>query len=174
MNQRGYTLVELLVVLVIVAILSGLIIIRVGAFAAAAPAQQLDQFATLVTNWCEQAVFQQRNLAVRISAEGYDFWEPADTGADTGSNWRESTQAQYQAHPWEGAVVPDLLVSGQVTELDLELPQLRCFASSQMTPFTLRLQPSARQRSEATGSRQQRRSASLTADSNGRLRLLQR
>lgn len=166
----GHTLVEILVVLIIVAILSGLIVIRVGAFGAAAPAQQLDRLATLLTGWCEQAVFQQRNLAVRISHSGYDFWEPlTDTGATgvTDVSWREAAQTQFSPQAWEGEVTAQLLVTGQITELDLDMPQLRCFASSQMTPFTLRLQQATRQRTGV-----QPETASLSADSNGRLRLL--
>lgn len=172
-SSRGYTLVEILVVLVIITTLSGLIILRVGQFGSATPAQQLDQFATLLSNWCEQGVFQQRNLAVRISAEGYDFWEPllatenaVDRTGDAGSNWRANQLEPFVSTTWEGAVQPDLLVAGQPTALDLEVPQLRCFAASQMTPFTLRL-------SQAGSQRQSRgQSASLQADSSGRLRLL--
>lgn len=164
MKQRGYTLVEVIVVLIIVATLSGLIIIRVGQFGTAPPAQQLDRLATLLAGWCEQAVFQQRNLAVRISADGYDFWEPDYATGDVGVrsvSWRESRHEQYAPRAWEGDVEPDLVVSGQVTELDLDVPQLRCFASSQMTPFTLRLRQPGQNRHQAI----------LEASNIGRLRL---
>jgi len=164
MKQRGHTLVEVIVVLVIVATLSGLIIIRVGQFRAAPPAQQLDRLATLLAGWCELAVLQQRNLGVRISAEGYDFWEPdyATGAAGVRSvSWRESRQEQYAPRLWEGDAAPDLLVSGQITELNLDTPQLRCFASSQMTPFTLRLRQPGQNRQQAV----------LEAGNTGRLRL---
>ena len=173
MRPYGYTLVEILVVLVIVATLSAVIVIRVGQFGAATPAQQLDRLATVLSSWCQQAVFQQRNLAVRISADGYDFWEPdlaavnagdnaTGTAGDQGITWRESQHESFGPRTWDGDVLPDLQVAGQITELDLQIPQLRCFASSQMTPFTLRL----------SQAEQQRQAASLQADSSGRLRLL--
>jgi len=164
LHQPGYTLVEILVVLIVVATLSGLIIIRVGQFGTAPPAQQLDRLATLLHGWCQQAVFQQRNLAVRIRADGYDFWEP-DTAVnnvgEVSTNWRVSSEEVYSEQLWEGAMRAQLLVSGQVTELDLQVPQLRCYASGQMTPFSLRLSEMG----------QALHQASLQADSNGRLKL---
>ncbi len=164
LRQPGYTLVEILVVLIVVATLSGLIIIRVGQFGTAAPAQQLDRLATLLHDWCQQAVFQQRNLAVRIRADGYDFWEP-DTAVnnvgEVNTNWRISSEEVYPEQLWEGAMRAQLLVSGQVTELDLQVPQLRCYASGQMTPFSLRLSEKGQAPDQA----------SLQADSNGRLKL---
>ena len=164
LRQPGYTLVEILVVLIVVATLSGLIIIRVGQFGTSPPPQQLDRLATMLHGWCQQAVFQQRNLAVRIRADGYDFWEPDTTVNSVGevsTNWRISSEEVYTEQLWEGAIFAQLLVSGQVTELDLQVPQLRCYASGQMTPFSLRL----------TEMGQALHEASLQADSNGRLKL---
>lgn len=150
--------------LIVLATLSGLIIIRVGQFGTAPPAQQLDRLATLLHGWCQQAVFQQRNLAVRIRADGYDFWEP-DTAVnnvgEVSTLWRVSSEEVYSEQLWEGAMRAQLLVSGQVTELDLQVPQLRCYASGQMTPFSLRLGEMG----------QALHQASLQADSNGRLKL---
>ncbi len=165
MNQRGYTLVEILVVLIIVTTLSSLIIIRVGHFGAPPPARQLDHLATLLTGWCEQAVLQHRNLGVHIGSDGYDFREPDVDSANAGDTvvrWRQSRHELFTPRAWEGEVQPRLLVSGQMAELDLDIPQLRCYSSAQMTPFSLTL-------AVAGHSRQ---GASLQGDSNGHLRLL--
>jgi general secretion pathway protein H len=158
-SDRGFTLLEVLVVVAIGAIMVGLVVLRMGDWRSQAdPLGQLERLAALIEAQCEQAMFQSRPRGIRITEEGYDFWQSASEG------WVILPgDGIHRPRAWQGGVEPELDVSGHRARLseDVEAPQLWCDPLGEMSLFTLAL--------EAGGSR-----AELRGSGPGRLALEQR
>lgn len=146
-RSAGVTLIELLVVLVILATLTSFVLIRVSSNAARSPESQLNTFAERAAHYCNRAVLQGRDLGIRVTEEGYDYWEPdqtADFNGATGFDipdtvWQLSADQQvFTPVLWQADVRIALQLEGRQTNTrSSEQPQIICFASSQVTPFAL-------------------------------------
>jgi len=138
---RGFTLIEVLVVVVIAAILASLMVLRLGAWRSGAePVEQLERLAALIDFQCEQALFQSKPRGIRLTSEGYDFWQP------TGQGWVPVPDDEVsRARAWQGAVVLDLVVEDRAVALDESpsSPQLICQPLGELTAFDLELRSGA-------------------------------
>lgn len=134
---RGFTLIEVLVVVVIAAILASLVVLRLGAWRSGAePLEQLERLAALIDYQCEQALFQAKPRGVRLTSEGYDFWQPA------GQGWVPVPDDEVaRARAWQGGVDLDLVVEDRRLPLDESppAPQLVCQPLGELTAFDLEL-----------------------------------
>jgi general secretion pathway protein H len=136
-SPRGFTLLEVLVVVAIAAIMTSLVMLRLGTWRSADdPGHQLERLAALIDNQCQQAVFQSRPRGVRLTETGFDFWQATSEG------WlRLSGDGINRARDWTGEVRPDLLVEGHAARLDgpPEGPQIICQPLGELTPFEFSL-----------------------------------
>ena len=152
-NMYGFTLLELLVVLTIVVTLTSFVLIRVSTNASQSPVKQLESFANRVTQYCNRAVLQGRDLGIRVTSEGYDYWVP-DPTLDTTTDFAAigtvsvaenqwvilNRDSIYQARLWASELRVNLQLEGRRAETeDVEQPQIICYASSQITPYGLEL-----------------------------------
>lgn len=141
MRSDGFTLIEVLVVVAIATILTTLVVLRIGDWQSPDdPQAQLERLAALIERQCEQAMFQSRPRGVRITAEGYDFWQATSQGwvALTGEGLDRPRQ-------WLTERAPELLVEGHGVELSAEPegPQLSCQPMGELTLFELLLRDSS-------------------------------
>lgn len=132
---RGFTLLEVLVVVAIGAIVAALVVLRLGDLRSPqAPGPQLERLAGLIEAQCQQALFQSRPRGVRITAGGYDFWQAAADGwaalPDDGIN---------RQRQWLGRPDIELVVEGHPVRVEDEsdAPQLVCQPVGELSPFTL-------------------------------------
>lgn len=134
---RGFTLIEVLVVVTIAAVLASLVVLRLGAWSSGVePSEQLERLAALVDYQCEQAMFQSSPRGIRLTTEGYDFWQ------STAEGWVPVPDDQVaRPRAWRGAVDPDLVVEGRSVDLREEpaAPQLVCQPLGELTEFNLAL-----------------------------------
>ena len=151
-DQRGFTLIEILVVVAIGAVLVGLVVLRMGDWRGQAdPERQLERLAALIQAQCEQAMFQSRPRGLRITEEGYDFWQSASEG------WVIlSGDGINRPRSWQGNVDLTLDVTGYRSRLsdEPEAPQIWCDPLGELTLFTLGLEGgdlSARLSASGTG-----------------------
>ncbi len=137
-RQWGFTLLEVLVVVAIGAVLVGLVVLRMGDWRGPAdPEKQLEQLAALIEAQCEQSMFQSRPRGLRITEEGYDFWQLASEG------WVILTGDGINRHrTWQGEVDLRLDVSGHHARLsdEPEAPQIWCDPLGELTLFRLGLE----------------------------------
>ena len=136
--SSGFTLLEVLVVVAIGAIMVGLVVLRMGDWRSDVdPQRQLERLAALIEAQCEQAMFQSRPRGIRITEQGYDFWQSASDG------WVMLTgDGIDRPRDWHGAVEPTLDVSGYRSRLSDEpdAPQLWCDPLGELSLFTLTLE----------------------------------
>lgn len=132
-RQRGFTLVELLAVILILGVVSGIALLSVDlAGGQVKVAEESRRFAELLRLQCEEAVLQARDFGVHMSAEGYAF-----SGWD-GTAWAPRGERVFRARQLPPGVTMELFVGGRpALDEALEQPQLVCFASGEMTPFQL-------------------------------------
>ncbi|AKS40940.1 prepilin-type N-terminal cleavage/methylation domain-containing protein [Wenzhouxiangella marina] len=142
-RARGFTLIEVLVVVAIAATLTALVVLRLGQWRSPDdPEYLLERLAARLNHQCEQAMFQARPRALRLSAAGYDVWQ------GTAEGWRPlppDGPNRPQAFP-EGLEV-ELEMSGYPVELaEVEFdepadirPQIICQPLGELTPFRLTL-----------------------------------
>lgn len=137
-SSAGFTLIEVLVVVAIAAVVTVLVLLRLGDAGAPEGAdRQLERLAALIQAQCDQALFQSRPRGVRVLPTGYDFWQRADRG------WVQL--------PGDGINRPRSFSDGSRVELDVDghaarlhadigAPQLFCEPLGGVTPFVLTLQ----------------------------------
>lgn len=135
----GFTLLEILVVVVIVGVMAAAVVLSVGGNAARQLDREANRFRTLLAQACEQAELGGRELGVLVGSRGYAFV------AFTDIDWRPlPAENVLRARQWPDGIAVDLLRDGRSLALiDADAataqPQVVCFASGELTPFSLRL-----------------------------------
>ena len=153
-SARGFTLIEVLVVLAIAAALTSLVVLRLGTLQGPDdPKRFLERVAARITHQCEQSLFQSRPRGLRFSEQGYDAWAGSSDGwqplAQQGPDQPQSIpQSLELALELGGYPVELAAVDRDADRDDFEsvAPQVICHPLGELTPFRLTL-------SQATGER---------------------
>lgn len=133
-RAAGFTLIEVLVVIVIVGVLALAVTLAVGGSAERRLQGEAERFAALVAHACTQAELGGRDIGIAVLAGGYGFsrfdaegWQPLpDEGELRWRAWPEGLTAELgrDGRPLARSEAGDR-------------PQLVCFASGELTPFEL-------------------------------------
>lgn len=155
-KTEGFTLVEVLVVVAIAGLVASLVVLNLGSWRSPArPDAQLERLAALIDYQCEQALFQSRPRGIRLTRDGYDFWQASSQG------WLDLSQDEVsRPRGWRDDPELELFVDQQrvAIEDEPEAPQLICQPLGELSAFTLTL------RLDSVG-------ATLSGEPNGRLAL---
>lgn len=133
---RGFSLIELLVVVVIVAVLALAVTLSVAGSADRQLLREADRFESLVRLACEKAEQSGREIGVDVDAAGFSFRELA------GDTWRDAdAETELRARAWLDGVSVTLAREGRGVDLATRdaPPKIVCFSSGEMTPFALTL-----------------------------------
>lgn len=126
---RGFTLLELMVVIVLIGVLAGMVSFASGTSPARQARQEADALAGMIRQLRERAVLESQEYGVRLSAEGY---RPLRLGS---RGW-EPVAAFYR---WPDNLRLRLRHDGYVVNLgaDEGPPQLLMLSSDETSLFTL-------------------------------------
>lgn len=136
-GTRGFTLVELLVVVVIAGILTGAVLLVLGQSGQAQTIQrELARVNASLNMMCDQALLGGYARGLRFHEEGYDFWQYR-AGA-----W-QPLPTGLRPHPvrWSEELRPRVQVENVVLRAvrNQRLPQIICTGIEPPTPFSIEI-----------------------------------
>ena len=133
MKHRGFTLLEILVVIVIFSVLSGFVILSLrGVSDADRLTEAADRFAALVEFQCEEAMLGGRTIRLQVDDSGYRFEVATRTG------WLTPADSVFRARTWPVPLTARLRLDGQVHSR-AEDTGISCLPTGEITPFELQL-----------------------------------
>ena len=138
MRVRGYTLIEIVVVIAIVAIVAGAALLAAGAFGGTRIVEREgNRLRELVRAACERAVTSGHDYGVHLGTSGYGF---SVSGYQL---WRPETGGELRQRVLPEGVILAASREGRPLELTSDAPrepQLVCYASGELTPFEARIE----------------------------------
>jgi len=145
-RAAGFSLIEILVVIVILAIMVGMVLISMGTLRSVDPVEtEARRLTALLELLTEEALIQGRDYGVEFFADGYRFlsFDP-----DTGLWSVVADEAVLRPRDLEGGMRVALAVDGREVVVDAQdaarvrrqdeiTPQVAIFSSGEFTPFEL-------------------------------------
>ena len=131
--QRGFTLIEIMVVVVIAAILMGAVTMSFPHNEDDLLKEDASRFSALISLIQDEAILQSRDMALAISDAGYQFYSRED------GSWSPYSEAPFSARQLRGNIASELYVEAvdvQLKDSAKTKPQIAIYSSGEMTPFT--------------------------------------
>jgi len=132
-SQRGFTLIEIMVVVVIAAILMGAVTISFPRTDEDLLKEDGDRFSAIIALIQDEAILQSRDMAMSVIDGGYEFYSRED------SAWSVYSEAPFVPRKLKGNNHAELYVEGDSIKLksaSKTKPQIVIYSSGEMTPFT--------------------------------------
>lgn len=135
-RARGFTLIEILVVVLIASVLTGIAMLR---FAGESPAERVqaerDRLVARFDQMCDLALMTGQPRGLRLTGNGYDFWHYER------SAWRAlGPGSKPEARAWPETLSARLTVEGEpILPGETAAPHLTCSALEPLPDFELRL-----------------------------------
>lgn len=144
--ERGFTLLELMVVVIIVGVITTLAVLSLGDSVARRLDEEAYRFASLIRLANDEAVLQSHEIGLEIKREGYAFHQYDDQLSQwlpmTGNPvYRERKLTKGMTLDLrledQDMVLPDLNDENDDEEQDAAQPQILILSSGEMSPFEL-------------------------------------
>jgi len=136
MRARGFTLIEVLVVVVILGVLAAALVLSTAGSGERRLEREAERMRSLIAYACEQAELRGREIGVSVNRTGYRFSE-----FDRDS-WVGFSEGELRPRIWLAGTSALLSRDGntvEVAEAYPDKPQLLCLSSGELTPFRLEL-----------------------------------
>jgi general secretion pathway protein H len=134
--NAGFTLIEILVVMLIVSILMGVVVTQLPATSATLEIkQESERLVTLLTMASDEAIIRGSELGFDVDRDLYTFYEFRDETED----WVVMEDAPYQARQVGEGIELSLRLEGRKSLFETEgkVPPILLLSSGEVTPFDL-------------------------------------
>ncbi len=138
-SRRGFTLLEILVVVVIIGVLAGAVVLAVDSGSSRQLEREATRFSALLQQACEQAELGGRDLGVLMQDDGYGFANQVD------GYWKpQPADGVLRERHWIDGLRSEMTRDGRrIAFIDADsrelVPQMICYSSGELTPFVLSL-----------------------------------
>lgn len=135
-ESSGFTLIEILVVMVIVSIIMGIVVVQLPSSTTALELkQESERLVALLTMASDEAIIRGRELGFEIENDGYSFYEFRDETED----WVVMEDAPYQARQVAAGIELLLKLEDRTSLFATEglVPPILLLSSGEVTPFDL-------------------------------------
>ena len=138
-RQRGFTLLEILLVVVIIGVMAGMAVLAVGNNDARYLQQESERLLQVMRMAQDEAILKQENLGLYLTREGYQFLSYNQQERD----WTELSAPPFATHRFQLPLRVDLSIEGSGISLqssdDQSEPQLVFLSSGENSVFILTL-----------------------------------
>ncbi|MFQ5469880.1 MAG: type II secretion system minor pseudopilin GspH [Gammaproteobacteria bacterium] len=132
-RSRGFTLIEILVVVFIIGIALGLVVMSINPNRSTLLEEEAKRIATLVSLLAEESIIQSREMAIEFANDGYKFLVLDE------QTWKEVEDDLYRARELPDTMTLEVFFEGNnfdFLEIDYEgNPRAYILSSGEMTPF---------------------------------------
>lgn len=136
-SARGFTLMEVLVVLVIIGIMASFAVLQFGDRGADMVSEESSRLKTLIRVAREEAILQGREYALGFSKSSYAFYSDEE---DNGDWLPTQSDPALRERLLPEALTISLILEEQLLELKKDLPEkphIFIFSSGEITPFSV-------------------------------------
>jgi general secretion pathway protein H len=142
-KNKGFTLIEIMIVVVIAAILMGAVVISFPDSSNDRLKEQGERFSALILLAQDESILQSEDFALSINDAGYSFYRRAD------ATWEAYSEKPFINRKIDSDIKAELVVEALPVKLDKSSskfaapkktkPQIVIYSSGEMTPFAYSL-----------------------------------
>ena len=135
-NNRGFTLIEIMVVVVIAAILMGAVAISFPDSSDDRLKEEGARFVALVSLAQDDAILQSGDFALSTNDAGYSFF------MRDGGSWRKYSDKPFNSRQLSADIQAQMVLEGiaiKLVKAEKAKPQVVIYSSGEMTPFVYTL-----------------------------------
>ena len=136
----GFTLIEILVVLVIVSVMTGMVIVRFPSLTTAGDYERESERLIVVLGMAsEEAIISGRELGFDIEDNAYKF----SVFDENEARWIALQQLPFETHKVDSNIGLDMIIEDKTVQIDTKEdersgnPEVLIFSSGEVTPFDL-------------------------------------
>ena len=134
--QKGFTLIEIMVVIVIVAVLMGAVTLSFPPVGDKLLKENTERFSALISLAQDESILQSAEIALEIDDKGYGFYR------NENNSWAALSEAPFKKRQLPADITSKLFLDGISTSLEERengSPQIVFLSSGEMTPFIYQL-----------------------------------
>ena len=135
--NKGFTLIEIMVVVVIAAVLIGAVTLSFPPVGDKLLKENADRFSALISLAQDEAILQSNELAVEITPTGYSFYQ------NLNNSWTDLSENPFTKRELPKEINTKMYLDGILINLkdrEKSTPQVVILSSGEMTPFIYTLQ----------------------------------
>lgn len=136
-SSNGFTLIEILVVVVIVAILMGAVTLSFPPTGDKLLKEYVERFITLIKLAQDEAILQSSELGLVVTDNGYGFFK------NENNQWVKYSGSPFKQRQFNSDFTTSFYLDGVAIELqdrDETKPQVVILSNGEMTPFSYKIQ----------------------------------